>query len=124
VNPKTSPAGRYADEVFQFLKIADAIKDKLVFAENVRQVLDYVARGEVDAGVVYATDAMTRTSGVTVIAVAQEGSHKPILYPIAIVKGSKNEQAARGFISFVRSDEGKKILGKYGFKPVNHPSSW
>jgi molybdate transport system substrate-binding protein len=117
-NSKTVPAGRYADEVFQYFKIADAVKDKLVFAENVRQVLDYVARGEVDAGVVYATDAITRASEVAVIAVAPEGSHKPVLYPIAVVKGSKNEKAARGFIAFVRSDEGMKILTKYGFKSV------
>ena len=52
-NPKTVPAGRYAMEVFNHFKIADAIQDKLVLAENVRQVLDYVARGEVDAGLVY-----------------------------------------------------------------------
>src|SRR5208283_5060602 len=56
-NPKTVPAGRYAAEVFDYYKITGPIKDKLVYAENVRQVLDYVARGEVDAGVVYATDA-------------------------------------------------------------------
>ncbi len=117
-NPKSVPAGRYADEVFQSLKLSDAIKDKIVFAENVRQVLDYVARNEVDAGVVYATDAKTRASEVVLIAAAPEGSHKPILYPIGIVKGSKNEKTARAFISFVRSEEGKKILERYGFKAV------
>ncbi len=66
-NPKTVPAGRYAMEVFNHFKIADAIQDKLVLAENVRQVLDYVARGEVDAGLVYQTDAMTRPQEVQVI---------------------------------------------------------
>jgi molybdate transport system substrate-binding protein len=116
-NPKTVPAGRYADEVFQSMKLADAIKDKLIFAENVRQVLDYVARGEVDAGVIYATDAMTRASEVAVIAVAPENHHKPVLYPIAVLKDSKHEKTARAFILFVRSDEGMKILEKYGFKP-------
>ena len=69
-NPKTVPAGRYAMEVFNHFKIADAIKDKLILAENVRQVLDYVARGEVDAGLVYQTDAMTRPQEVQVIAAA------------------------------------------------------
>ena len=117
-NPRTVPAGRYADEVFQSLKLSGAIRDKLVLAENVRQVLDYVARGEVDAGVVYATDATTRPQEVTIVATAPKGSHKPILYPIAVVKGSKSENAARAFISFVRSGEGRKILEKFGFKTV------
>ena len=68
-NPKTVPAGRYAMEVLAFFKLADPIQDKLVLAENVRQVLDYVARGEVDAGLVYHTDAMTRPQDVQVIEV-------------------------------------------------------
>ena len=63
VNPKTGPAGRYAEEVFASAGIADAVRPKLVLAENVRQVLDYVARGEVDAGVVYATDAAIAPAG-------------------------------------------------------------
>jgi molybdate transport system substrate-binding protein len=115
-NPKTSPAGRYADEVLHYYKVADRIKDRLILAENVRQVLDYVARGEVDAGIVYLTDAMVRAKEVRVAAAAPEASHKPVVYPIALVKGSKNESAARGFISAVLSLEGRKILEKYGFK--------
>jgi molybdate transport system substrate-binding protein len=117
-NPMTVPAGRYADEVFESLKLNDAIKDKLVFAENVRQVLDYAARGEVDAGVVYSTDAKTRSQDVAIVAAAPEGAHKPVLYPIAVVRNSGNEKAARAFISFVRSEEGKKILERNGFRPV------
>ena len=117
-NPKSVPAGRYADEVFQALKLGDAIKDKLVLAENVRQVLDYAGRNEVDAAIVYSTDAKTRPRDVIVVTAAPEGSHKPILYPIAVVKGTKNEKAARAFISFVRSEQGKSILAQYGFEPV------
>jgi molybdate transport system substrate-binding protein len=117
-NPRSVPAGRYADEVLHTLKLSDAIKDKLVFAENVRQVLDYVARNEVDAGIVYSTDAKTRLQDVVVIAAARESSHKPIVYPIAVVKGSKNEKVARDFIAFVKSAAGRTILEKYGFKPV------
>jgi molybdate transport system substrate-binding protein len=83
----------------------------------VRQVLEYVARGEVDAGVVYITDAMVKSPDVKIVATAPEGSHKPIIYPIAIVKGTKNEKAAKAFISFVTSGEGGNILSQYGFKP-------
>ena len=117
-NPKTVPVGRYSDETFQYYKISDMIQPKLIFAENVRQVLDYVARGEVDVGVVYSTDAMVKQREVKVIATAPDASHKPIIYPIAVVKGTKNEKAAKSFIAFITSGEGRKILSKYGFKPI------
>ncbi len=115
-NPKTVPAGRYAAEVFDYYKLTSAIKDKLIYAENVRQVLDYVARGEVDAGVVYSTDAAVRSTEVSVAAEAPESSHKQVVYPIAVVKGTKNEAAAKAFVDAVRSKEGIAILKKYGFR--------
>ncbi len=115
-NPRTVPAGRYAEEVFTYYKMLNEIKDKLVFTENVRQALDYVVRNEVDAGVVYSTDAMVRIRELTIAATAPESSHKPVVYPIAVVKTSKNSDVAKAFISLVTSEEGKKILAKYGFK--------
>ena len=115
-NPKTVPAGRYAAEVFDYYKIAGLIKDKLIYAENVRQVLDYVARGEVDAGVVYATDAAVRSRETHVVTDAPAASHKPVVYPIVVVKGTKNESAAKSFIEMVRSEQGTAILKKYGFR--------
>ncbi|OGR07226.1 MAG: molybdate ABC transporter substrate-binding protein [Deltaproteobacteria bacterium RIFOXYD12_FULL_50_9] len=119
-NPKTVPAGRYTEETFQYYKISEKLKDKLIFAENVRQVLDYVARGEVDAGVVYETDAIIRQQEVKVAATAPELSHKPIIYPITVIKDAKNAQAAKMFVSFVLSEGGKIILEKHGFKPVRN----
>jgi molybdate transport system substrate-binding protein len=116
-NPETVPAGRYAEETFQYHKITDKIKNKLVFAENVRQVLDYVARGEVDAGVVYSTDAIAKQQEVRIALTAPDKSHELIVYPIAVVKNTKNEKAAKAFISLVISAEGRNILSKYGFKP-------
>jgi molybdate transport system substrate-binding protein len=118
-NPMTVPAGRYAEQVFHYYNLFDRIRDKLIFAENVRQVLDYVARGEVDAGVVYKTDALSRPAEVRIVAEAPGAAHRPTLYPIAVVKGSGSEGAAKAFISLVASAEGKKILEKYGFKAVN-----
>ena len=115
-NPKTVPAGRYAEEVFGFYQMLPSLKDKLIYAENVRQVLDYVVRGEVDAGVVYATDAAVRSKEIKIIAAAPEASHKPVVYPIAVVKGTKSEADAKAFLSLVLSPEGKKILQKYGFR--------
>ncbi len=117
-NPKSVPVGRYADETFHYNKISNIIANKLVFAENVRQVLDYVSRNEVDAGVVYSTDAIMKQQEVKVATTAPEVSHKPIIYPIAVVKGTKNEKSAKAFISLVTSDKGRKILSKYGIIPI------
>lgn len=115
-NPKTVPAGRYAEEVFDSYQMLSSLKDKFIYAENVRQVLDYVARGEVDAGVVYATDAASRSKEIKIVAAAPETSHRPVVYPIAVVKGTKSEADAKAFIALVLSPEGKKILQKHGFK--------
>ncbi len=118
-NPKTVPAGRYAEEFLRYANVWSVIQDKLVFAENVRQVLDYVARDEVDAGLVYATDARNRPREVTTVITAPENSHEPIAYPIAAIKGAKAEIPARGFVQFVLSAQGQEILSKYGFQPIS-----
>ena len=115
-NPKSVPAGRYAEEVLTYYKLQPSVKDKLIFTENVRQVLDYVVRGEVDAGIVYATDASTRVNEVRITASAPEESHKPVVYPIAVVKGTVDEASAKAFVALVVSPEGQRILAKYGFK--------
>ncbi len=115
-NPKTVPAGQYALESLQTLSLGDELKTKLIFAENVRQVLDYVMRGEVDAGIVYGTDAKSAEANLIQIAIADEESHSPILYPIAIVKESKQTKAAQEFVDFVLSERGQEILRQFGFK--------
>ncbi len=118
-NPASVPAGMYAQEALKYFKIYDDIKDKLIFGEHVRQVLDYVARGEVDAGVVFSTDAMVRSKEVTIVAPAPGKSHKKILYPVAVVKDSKKIDLSKSFIDFLVSPEGKRILAKYGFTAAN-----
>jgi molybdate transport system substrate-binding protein len=120
-NPKTAPAGRYAEEVFASAGVAAAVRPKLILAENVRQVLDYVGRGEVDAGVVYATDAMTRTRDVRVAAVAPEVSHRPAIYPIAVLKGSTHPEAAKAFVGAVRSEPGQALLARHGSHRSSSP---
>jgi molybdate transport system substrate-binding protein len=117
-NFKTSPAGRYAEEAFQYYRILPSIKDKLIFTENVRQALDYVARKEVDAGIVYATDAKLRIKEAKIAAVADIRSHGRITYSLAKIKNSSDEKLAGEFMDFMLSKEGLKILDKYGFKPV------
>jgi len=114
-NPKTVPAGRYAEEALRHHDLWDAVKDKLIFAENVRQALDYVARNEVDAGLVYSTDAMAGSKEVKVAMKLPEGNHQPVVYPIGVIKGTKEESLSKAFVDFVISEEGQRILSRYGF---------
>ena len=113
-NPKTVPAGRYAEEALRYFHLWEALKEKLVFGENVRQVLDYVARNEVDAGLVYSTDVAVRSNAKMVEKLPAD-SHQPVIYPIGVIKGTRAESAARAFVDAVLSLQGQKILGRYGF---------
>jgi molybdate transport system substrate-binding protein len=117
-NPKTVPAGQYAAQALERLKLLPAIQSKLIYGEDVRQALDYVVRGEVDAGIVYASDAMIEQGKVKTIARAPEESHDQILYPIAIVKDSRRADSAQKFIELVLSAEGQSILAKHGFVSI------
>ena len=117
-NPKTVPAGQYTAQLFDNSKIKPVVEPKLIIAEDVRQVLDYVVRGETDAGIVYASDARSAGDKVRAAAVRSEGLHKAILYPIAVVQDSKQKQSAQEFIDLVLSTEGQNILSKYGFASI------
>lgn len=112
--PKTVPAGKYAQEVLKHFGSYDQLKPKLVLANDVRQVLNYVATGNADAGMVYITDAKT-SSQVKVVAEAPEDSHSPIIYPIAVLKSSKNPTAAKQLIDFLFTPEARAIFEKYAF---------
>jgi molybdate transport system substrate-binding protein len=118
-NPKTVPAGQYTEQTFNNLNLNEKLAPKLIFAEDVRQVLDYVVRGEVDAGVVYATDARIAGEKVRLIATAEENTHDPIRYPLAVVKDSAKKKTAREFAELVSGAEGQKILQKYGFSAIS-----
>ena len=114
-NPRTVPAGQYAGQVFNSLGLAARMQPKLILAEDVRHVLVYVTRGEVDAGVVYRTDAQVAGDSMRIAAVAPENSHEPILYPIAVIRESRKSQAARSFVELVTGAEGQGVLRRYGF---------
>ena len=116
--PKGVPVGQYSEEIFTALGILDAVKSKAVYGSDVRQVLAWTESGEVDCGVVYATDAAI-SDKVKVICAAPEGTHKPVIYPAAVIKSSKNLDAAKKFLDFTSSDAAKKIFAKYGFKSLN-----
>lgn len=112
--PTTVPAGKYAEQVFTYLKILDQVKAKAVYGTDVKQVLSWVESGNADAGVVYSTDAKAST-GVKVIATATDDSHEAVVYPAAVVKATKNSVAANDFLNFLSSDAAKAVFEKYGF---------
>ena len=118
-NPRTVPAGHYTEQTFNSLKLLPDIQSKLIYAEDVRQVLDYVARGEVDAGIVYSSDALVGGPNIKTIVRAPDEAHDRIVYPIAMVKDSQRAAAAQHFIDLVLSPDGQKILTKFGFVSVN-----
>lgn len=117
-NPATVPAGKYAKEVMMHHDIWNKIETKTVLAENVRQVLDYVVRNEVDAGIVYETDAMSVPKDVVITVKATPESHSPVIYPAALVATGKNQEPSKRFLIALGSEKGMEILKKYGFTPV------
>ncbi len=111
-DPKTVPAGRYAQTFLENAGVYEMLKSKLIFAENVRQVLDYVERKEVDAGFVYFSDTLKSNLSVSSI---NDSLYPPIVYPIAVINDSQQPAISSQFIEYIQSNEGQTILQKYGF---------
>ena len=115
--PKGVPVGQYSEEILTKLGLLEAVKAKAVYGSDVRQVLSWVESGEADCGMVYATDAAV-TDKVQVVAVAPADTHKPVIYPAAVIKSSQQLDAAKKFLDFTGSAEAGKVFEKYGFKVV------
>lgn len=111
---KTVPAGQYAQETLASLKLTDAVTQKLVQGNSVRQVLTYVELKEVDAGLVYSSDAFDSTK-VAVVATALPKWHTPIVYPIAVLKKSKSPIEAKRFVGWLASNIASDVFKKHGF---------
>ena len=113
--PKTVPAGDYAAQVLDKSGLSAAVEDKLVYGANVRQVLDYVVRGEVDAGIVYATDAHDAGDAVKIIVTIDESLHEPIVYPAAVVRRAINRQSAERFLAYLMSESAQRTFREKRF---------
>jgi molybdate transport system substrate-binding protein len=112
--PDGVPAGRYAKGTLEAARLWAVLEPKVVYAQNVRQALDYVARGEVEAGFVYATDAAVQKDKVRMVFSIPTAT--PINYPLASVAGAPNADGARQFIAYVLSPAGQAVLMRYGFQ--------
>jgi molybdate transport system substrate-binding protein len=113
-DPASVPAGQYGKQTLLSYHLWEQLSAKFVLGKDVRQVLTYVETGNADAGLVYATDA--KASGkVRVVATAPESTHDLIEYPVAVIKGSRNEEASRRFVEFLRGTTAQAIFVKHGF---------
>jgi molybdate transport system substrate-binding protein len=111
--PASVPVGRYTQAVFEKAQLWPQIEAKMIGAQSVRQALDYVARGEVEAGFVYATDAALMADKVKVAFAVPTAT--PVLYPIAVIASSPNAGAAQAFVAYVLSAPAQAVLARYGF---------
>ncbi|MCX5660427.1 MAG: molybdate ABC transporter substrate-binding protein [Planctomycetota bacterium] len=121
--PKTVPAGQYAMQSLKAMKSAEGLAERVVYGTNVRQVLDYVERGEVEAGIVYSTDARESGDKVRTVASADPATHEPIVYPAIVVKASPHAAAARKFVEHLGSDKAKAVLAAKGFTDGKAPAA-
>lgn len=113
-SPQMVPAGRYAKEALERGGLWAQLEPKLVFAQNVRQALDYVARGEAEAGFVYATDAAILADKVKIV--LEVATATPVRYPVAAIAASRHGDRARAFVVYVTSPPAQQILARHGFR--------
>ncbi|MGN1362503.1 MAG: molybdate ABC transporter substrate-binding protein [Methanobrevibacter sp.] len=113
-DPKSVPAGQYANESLHNLGIWDDVEPKLSLATDVTAVLNQVAQGSADYGIVYATDAKSNNN-VKVVCEAPKGSLKTIVYPVAPLKASENDTATEKFMEFLQTPEAQQVFEDYGF---------
>ncbi|WP_421658928.1 molybdate ABC transporter substrate-binding protein [Leptothermofonsia sp. ETS-13] len=113
-DPRSVPVGQYSEQVLRKQGLWELLKPKYVLANNVRQVLQFVESGNAQAGLVYITDAKT-TSQVKVVQMIPANLHDPIVYPIAVIKTSRNPATARNFSQFLSGNAARKVFTRYGF---------
>jgi len=117
--PETVPAGNYGIETLKNINLWEHVESKVVYTKDVRQVLTYTETENVDAGLVYKTDALV-SEKVDVVATAKEDTHTPIIYPVGVIKDSKHAKETEDFYHFLQSEQAMKVFKKYAFKePVN-----
>ncbi len=115
-NPESVPVGRYAKAALEKQGVWEALVPKFVMGSSVKQALEYVMRGEVEAGFVFGTDAVIAKDKVRVV--AEIPTITPIVYPVAVVAASAKKEAAQAFIHYLQGAESQAILTKYGFKKI------
>lgn len=111
--PASVPVGRYTRQALEAAGLWARVEPRIVYADSVRQALDYVARGEAEAGFVYRTDALLANGKVRIVATVE--GHAPVSYPAAVVQDSRQPAAARAFVDYLLGAEAQAILARHGF---------
>ena len=114
----STPAYQYAEEIFKSLGIWDAIQPKVSFGSNIKEVLSQVESKSVDAGLVFSTDVATAKGDVIIVTGAPEGSHSPVVYPAAVLKGIENSNTAKAFLDYLSKAEAVAVFEKIGFSMI------
>ena len=114
-DPESVPAGQYAKEVLTNLGIWDSVESKLSLGTDVTAVLNQVAQGSADCGIVYATDAKSNEDVKVICEAPEDALDTPVIYPVAVVKDSKNADAAKKFMDFLQTQEAQDVFKEYGF---------
>lgn len=117
-NPTTVPAGMYAKQVFEGMGLYEALTPKFVFASDVRHVLALVESKQVDAGLVYRTDALI-TPQVKIVAAADSSLHDPIIYPMGTLKATQHPEKVADYYNYLQTNKTKQVFEKYGFLVLN-----
>jgi len=115
-NVRTSPLGRYTREALQALGLFERIRGRLVPAENARQVVEYVARGEVAAGIVYRTDARLLEDRVVTGPEIPSDLHAPITYEGVVLAAPGKQRTSVSFLNWLASEPGQAALARHGFR--------
>jgi molybdate transport system substrate-binding protein len=114
-DPAAAPHGVAAEEILNKLGIFDQVKPKVIYAANVSAALEYVTSGEVDAGIIFATEAKSAGDKVKIVATSDPSWHSKISYPLGVVSAAKNKTLAQAFVDYVAGAEGQAVLQGYGF---------
>lgn len=113
--PDTVPAGTYARQALETLGVWDKLSPKLVFAQDVKQVLAFVESGNADAGLVYRTDVRP-ASKVTVALEVSQSLHDPIVYPFGVAASTRHPDEASAFYLYLLSDDAMDVFRGNGFQ--------
>jgi molybdate transport system substrate-binding protein len=112
--PETVPAGSYAKESLQNINVWEKLQDRLIYAKDVRQVLTYVETENVEAGIVYGSDAL-HSSKVHIVTSLPADTHSPIIYPVGVIESSAHYEEAILFYNFLLTDHATTVFEKFGF---------
>lgn len=115
-DPDSVPAGQYAKQVLNHTGIWDDVQSKLSLGTSVTAVLNQVAQGSAECGIVYSTDAKSMPDDVKVVCEASNDTlDTPVIYPVALLKNSTDSEAATAFMDFLQTKEAKDVFTEYGF---------